>query len=366
MSLTFDNALQKIVMQLKVPLKEHKAFLCDATYLAGWINKALKERRSMLAGSFSNLPATATYICGNHIDVPANFNCYLLLDLRFPFYTDIKDDDYIYLHSVFKEQIVGDSLISSVYLQTHLRNDLDGLFKSQPTVNCKTGTGRSYQLCYHTTKYPVSAHTIIATQLKAKNNTRIVFEFLVAIKLPISKYPRPACVPVPESMANMELGYWVALPVPHFDVNFNGHSYLGRSHVWQKASPGQRQRWCLVVRLFFMMSRGNGTLNTIGIHALKHTCVNLCEKFGVDKADRPLGLKIMDMMITHGTRKLREVSNASRNGQIVNLEIHPALPADCAKTDVMLTKLKAKMTNKNGCDMENLRLLFGLVKQRKL
>lgn len=58
MSLTFDNALQKIVMQLKVPLKEHKAFLCDATYLAGWINKALKERRSMLAGSFSNLPAT--------------------------------------------------------------------------------------------------------------------------------------------------------------------------------------------------------------------------------------------------------------------------------------------------------------------
>lgn len=246
---------------------------------------------------FATIAFAATYISGNSIDVPANFNCYLLLDLRFPFYTDIKRDDYIYLHSVFKEQIVGDSLISSVYLQTHLRNDLNGLLKSQPTVTCKGGTGRSYQLCYHTTKYPVSAHTIIATQLKAKCSTRIVFEFLIAIKLPIEKYPRPGCVPLPESMVNTKLNYWVALPVPHFDVNFNGHSYLGRSHVWQKATPGQRQRWCLVVRMFYMMSSSNGTLNTIGIHALKHTCVNLCEKFGIEKADRPLGLKLMDVSI---------------------------------------------------------------------
>ncbi|EDW19321.1 uncharacterized protein LOC6583167 [Drosophila mojavensis] len=364
MSTTFDKCLQNIVMQMKVTPKEHKDFLYDSAYIAGWINTALKQRRSMLAGSFSNLPATATYISGSKIDVPANFNCYLLLDLRFPFYTEIKNDDCIYLHSVFKEQVVGDSLISAVYLQTHLRNDLSNLLRPQPKITCKGGSGRSYQLCYHTSLYPVSSHTIIATQLKAKCSTSIVFDFLVAIKLPIEKFPKPASVAMPDSMIDSELSYWIALPVPHFDVNYNGHSYMGRSHVWQKATPGQRQRWCLVVRMFYMMSSSNGTLNTIGIHSLKHTCVNLCEKFGIEKADRPIGLKLMDMMITHGARKLREVSIASRTGQIVNLETHPALATDCSKMDALLSKMKAKMTSKEACDMESLSEMFGLSKKK--
>lgn len=58
MSITFDKCLQNIVMDLSVTPKEHKDFLCDSACIAGWINTALKERRSMLAGSFSNLPAT--------------------------------------------------------------------------------------------------------------------------------------------------------------------------------------------------------------------------------------------------------------------------------------------------------------------
>lgn len=231
-------------------------------------------------------------MCGNVIDVPAKFNCYLLLDLKFPFYPDFKVDGCIYLHG--KNQL-KDSIISTVHLQNHLRDDLYKLLGPLPIVNCH---GRSYQLCYHTTLYPISAHTIIATQLKTPSNSRIVFQFLMAIKISISEYPRPLSVPLPQSLPAKLMSYWLALPVTHFDVNFNSLSYLGRSHVWQMANNEQRERWRLVVRLFYMLSIGNGTLSTIGIHALKHTCINLCERYGLDQADRPLSLKLMDVKET--------------------------------------------------------------------
>lgn len=72
----------------------------------------------------------------------------------------------------------------------------------------------------------------------------------------------------------------------------------------------------------------------------------------------------IQMMITHGARKLREVSIASRTGQIVNLETHPALATDCSKMDALLSKMKAKMTSKEACDMESLSEMFGLSKKK--
>ncbi|KAL7734876.1 hypothetical protein ACLKA6_011153 [Drosophila palustris] len=357
MSLSFETALDLVAEQLKIPSKEHKIFLSDTASLANWINGALKESNSIFADSFSNLPATATYMCGNVIDVPANFNCYLLMDLKFPVFTEFHKDGCVYLHC---NKEWGESFVSTIFLQNRIRNDLFKMLSLLPIVNCEE---RSYQLCYHTALYPISAHTIIATQLKTNSNSRIVFEFLLAIKLPISEYPRPLSVPLPESLPAKQMGYWLALPVTHFDANYNALNYLGRSHVWQMANNEQRQRWRLVVRLFYMLSIGNGTLSTIGIHALKHTCINLCERYGLDQADRPLSLKLMDMMNTHGSLKLTEISVAYKSGHIVDFDVHPDLKADCAKTDLLLFKMRSRMNKKTGVDLDKFKLLFGLLKQ---
>ncbi|KAH8369766.1 hypothetical protein KR093_000948 [Drosophila rubida] len=359
MSLCFETALDMVVAQLKIPIKEHKAFLKDVELLSNFINQALADRKSIFAGSFTNLPETATYMCGNVIDVPDRFNCYLLLDLSYAHQVELDGDDYVYLHSDCRSRDVR-SRISSVFLQKTLRDDLYDMLGRQPLVKCKA---RTYKLCFHTSIYPISAHTIIASQLDSKNNARIVFEFLLAIKFPLAKVPRPASMPMPESMPLQTMAYWLAMPVTHFDVHFNAQNYLGRVHVWQVATSDQRQRWRLAVRLSYMLSIINETLCTIGIHALKHTCINLCERYGLDKADKPLSHKLVDMMNTHGSHKLTEVSTAHNSGYLVNFEAHPALSADCFKTDVMLSKMQAKMKKANAVNMDKFKVLLELLRQ---
>ncbi|KAH8261313.1 hypothetical protein KR044_007077 [Drosophila immigrans] len=358
MSLCFEATLDMVVAQLKIPLKDRKIFLKDVDMLSSFINHALVERKSIFAGSFTNLAETASYMCGNIIDVPAKFNCYLLLDLEYVHQVEFANDGYIYFHSDCPSQDAG-TRISSVYLQKTLRDDLYAMLGCQPLVQCQT---RTYKLCFHTSIYPISAHIIVATQMNSKKNARIVFEFLMAFKIPLVKAPRPSTITMPESMPNETMGYWVAMPLSHFDVSFNSHNYLGRVHVWQMATTEQRQRWRLAVRLTYMLSIINETLNTIGIHALKHTCINLCERYGLEKSDKPLSLKLVDIMKTHGTLKLTEVSAAHNSGYLVNFESHPTLSADCFKTDVMLSKMQSKMNKTNCGNLNKFQVLLELLK----
>ncbi|XP_060653042.1 uncharacterized protein LOC132789206 [Drosophila nasuta] len=339
----FGKALCLVATQLRIPLKDHKIFLKDVDMVSNFINKALIQQNSIFAHSFTNLPETATFMGNTYIDVPAKFNCYLILDFKYAHQVEFGEDGYVYLSADCQSTHAG-SRIPSTYLQQVLRDDLNNILGSQPLVKCQEHT---YKLCFHTTVYPISAHTIVATQMDSETNVRIVFDFLLAFKIPLLKVPRPKNVPVPESMPSQALEYWLALPVNHFDVHFNGQNHLGRMHIWQVANLEQRQRWRLALRLSYMLSTINDTLSTVGIHGLKHTCVNLCERYGLKKADKPINFKLIDMMSTYSSLKLTELSTALNSGSLVNFQMDPQLSTDCLKTDVMISKMHDEWKTSN-------------------